>query len=44
MPLLLPTEADIEMWLTAPTDEALKLQRAAPDDAVVILPEENKAA
>jgi hypothetical protein len=29
---------------TAPTDEALKLQKQAPDDAVVVLPEEGKAA
>jgi putative SOS response-associated peptidase YedK len=37
-------KADIETWLTAPTDEALKLQKPAPDDAVVVLPEERKAA
>jgi putative SOS response-associated peptidase YedK len=37
MPVLLLTDADIETWLTAPTDEALKLQKPAPDDAVVVL-------
>jgi putative SOS response-associated peptidase YedK len=44
MPVLLLSDADIETWLTAPTDEALKLQKPAPDDAVVVLPEEKKAA
>jgi hypothetical protein len=44
MPVLLLTDADIETWLTAPTDEASKLQKPAPDDAVVVLPEEEKAA
>ena len=37
------TDADIETWLTAPTDEALKLQKPAAGDAVVVLPEEMKA-
>ena len=44
MPVLLLTDADIETWLTAPTDEALKLQKPAPGDAVVVRPEEKKAA
>ena len=44
MPVLLLTDAKIETWLTAPTDEALKLQKPAPDDAVVVVPEEMKAA
>jgi putative SOS response-associated peptidase YedK len=44
MPVLLSTDADIETWLTAPTDEALKLQKPAADDVVVVLPEEKKAA
>ena len=43
MPVLLTSEADIETWLTAPTEEALKLQKPAPDDAVV-LPEAKDAA
>jgi putative SOS response-associated peptidase YedK len=43
MPVLLLTDSDIETWLTAPTDEALKLQKPAPDDAVVVLPEEEAA-
>jgi putative SOS response-associated peptidase YedK len=44
MPVLLLTDADIERWLTAPTDEALKLQKPAPDDAVIVLPKEKRAA
>ena len=44
MPVLLLTDADIETWLTAPTEEALKLQTPTADDAIVILPEEKKAA
>jgi putative SOS response-associated peptidase YedK len=43
MPVLLLTDTDVETWLAAPTDEALKLQKTAPDDAVVVLPEERKA-
>ena len=44
MPVMLLTAADVETWLTAPTDEALKLRTPAPDDAVVVMPEEKKAA
>ena len=44
MPILLLTDVDIETSLTAPTDEALRLQKPAPDDAVIVLPEEKKAA
>jgi hypothetical protein len=38
MPVLLLTE------LAAPTDEALELQKPSPGDAVIVLPEEKKAA
>ena len=31
-------------WLTTPTDKALKLQKPAPDDAVIVLSEETRAA
>jgi putative SOS response-associated peptidase YedK len=41
-PVLLLTDADVETWLTAPTDEAL--QKPAADDTVVVLPEEKRAA
>jgi putative SOS response-associated peptidase YedK len=44
MPVLLLTDADVETWLTAPTEEALKLQKPAADDAVIVLPEETRAA
>jgi putative SOS response-associated peptidase YedK len=44
MPVVLTTNADVEAWLTAPTIEALKLQRPVPDDAIVLLPMEMKAA
>jgi hypothetical protein len=37
------TYADIETWLTAPTGEALRLQKPAPYDAVVVLSEEKAA-
>lgn len=37
MPVLLRTQDEIEIWLTAPWAEARKLQRTAPDDAVVIV-------
>jgi len=43
MPVLLLTGADVETWLAAPTDEALKRQKPAREDAVVVLPEEMKA-
>jgi putative SOS response-associated peptidase YedK len=42
MPVLLLTDADIETWLTV--DEALQLQKPAPDDEIVVLPEKKKAA
>lgn len=37
MPVLLLDEAEREKWLTAPMDEALQLQRPAPNDAVQIV-------
>jgi putative SOS response-associated peptidase YedK len=39
MPVLLSTEDDVETWLTAPPDEALKLQRPFPAERMVILPD-----
>jgi putative SOS response-associated peptidase YedK len=44
VPVQLLTDTDVETWLTAPTDEALTLQKPAPDDAVVVLPEARKTA
>lgn len=34
MPVILTTPAEIETWLTAPTAEAVKLQRPLPDGAL----------
>jgi putative SOS response-associated peptidase YedK len=38
MPVILRSAAEVEQWLTAPTSEALELQRPLPDDELVILP------
>jgi putative SOS response-associated peptidase YedK len=37
MPVILTTEAEIETWLTAPAEEALKLQRPLPDGILKIV-------
>ncbi|MFC3326181.1 SOS response-associated peptidase [Mesorhizobium cantuariense] len=37
MPVILTRQDEIETWLTAPWSEAKKLQRTAPDDALVIV-------
>jgi putative SOS response-associated peptidase YedK len=37
MPVILRTEAEIEAWLTAPTEQALKLQRPLPDGSLQIV-------
>jgi putative SOS response-associated peptidase YedK len=37
MPVILTSQDEIEIWLTAPWSEAKKLQRTAPDDALVIV-------
>ena len=37
MPVILRTHDEIETWLTAPSDEALKLQRPWPNDSLVIV-------
>jgi putative SOS response-associated peptidase YedK len=38
------TPADVDQWLTGSMDEALKLQKPAPDKAIVVQPPEKKAA
>ena len=37
MPVILTTEAEVETWLTAPTKDALALQRPLPDGALRIV-------
>src|SRR5262249_39684975 len=37
MPVVLTTEAEREIWLTAPAAEALKLQRPLPDGTLTIV-------
>jgi putative SOS response-associated peptidase YedK len=37
MPVVLRTTAEIDAWLTAPTPEALMLQRPLPDDALIVV-------
>jgi putative SOS response-associated peptidase YedK len=37
MPVILPTPAEIETWMTAPTEEAVKLQRPLPDGSLQIV-------
>jgi len=37
MPVILMTPDEVETWMTAPPDEALKLQRPLPDGAVRIV-------
>jgi putative SOS response-associated peptidase YedK len=44
MPVVLTTPAEVEQWLHAPVEEALKLQTPAPEDLLELVPEEKKAA
>ena len=37
MPVILTTQKEIETWMTAPPDEALKLQRPLPDGLLRIV-------
>jgi putative SOS response-associated peptidase YedK len=37
MPVILTTPEEVETWMTAPTEEALKLQRPLPDGALQIV-------
>jgi len=44
MPVLIRSPEEAEQWLEAPAEEAMKLQKPAPDGALVLLPEARKAA
>jgi hypothetical protein len=45
MPVMLMTPDDVEQWLKgASVEDALKLQKPAPDDGVVMRPPVKKAA
>jgi putative SOS response-associated peptidase YedK len=37
MPVILTTREEIDTWMSAPTNEALKLQRPLADDALMIV-------
>ena len=37
MPVILTTREEIDLWMTAPTEEALKLQRPLPDGSLAIV-------
>ena len=42
---MLMTPDDVDQWLRGVSaDDALKMQKPAPDDAIVIRPEEKKVA
>jgi putative SOS response-associated peptidase YedK len=44
MPVLLTTSSDVEQWLEGTPEEALRLQKPANDDALVLMPLDDKAA
>jgi putative SOS response-associated peptidase YedK len=43
MPVILTTPEEFETWLSAPVEEALKLQRPLPDDALEIVAEGHRS-
>jgi putative SOS response-associated peptidase YedK len=43
MPVILTTPEEYNIWLNAPTEDALKLQRSLPDELLEIVAEEQKS-
>jgi putative SOS response-associated peptidase YedK len=43
MPVILTTPEEYEVWLSAPADEALKLQRPLSDDMLEIVAEGSRS-
>ena len=43
MPVILTTPEEYDVWLDAPTEEALKLQRPLPDEMLMIVAEGHKS-
>jgi putative SOS response-associated peptidase YedK len=43
MPVILTTTEEYEVWLSAPANEALKLQRPLPDDMLEIVAEGSRS-
>jgi putative SOS response-associated peptidase YedK len=39
MPVILTTAQEIDVWMNAPGEEALKLQRPLPDNGLIVLPQ-----
>ena len=44
MPVMLMTAEDVDVWLNGTLEEALKLQKPANDEAIVITPYDEKKA
>jgi putative SOS response-associated peptidase YedK len=43
MPVILTTQEEYEIWLNAPDEEALKLQRPLPDNMLKIVAERKRS-